>query len=447
MKIKLFLVLTICLSCFTYGQAQEVKTMSLKEAVNTAWKNSNAAKISAEKVTTAERELNVTKNKQYPDFDISGQYKYLTNPNVDIKFDTSSNPSENGGDEENSETTATPHPNHLMVGQANLSVPVFSGFKLKNAIKAEENQYKAAQFSAKSDKENLALQTVKAYVALYKSRKMVDLVKQNLKNAEQRVTDFSNMEKNGLLARNDLLKAELQKSNVKLSLAKAKKNVRILNYRLTVFLKLPKNTTIATDSLSFGLMPVNPLATQDISRPDIEALRYQKKAADTRIKMKKGDYYPSIALTGGYLALDLQNTLTVTNALNFGVGVSYNLADIFKNKSDVKLAKSQAQEIQYRLDEAQDQVDIAIKNAREEYTLSVQNYQVYKKSKNQAAENYRIVKDKYDNGLVDTNDLLEADVQQLQSKIDLANAKANITQKYYELKEAQGKLTNEFTNK
>jgi outer membrane protein TolC len=36
----------------------------------------------------------------------------------------------------------------------------------------------------------------------------------------------------------------------------------------------------------------------------------------------------------------------------------------------------------------------------------------------QASENYRIIKDKYDNGLSDTNDLLEADVEQLGSNIN-----------------------------
>ncbi|MEH6407069.1 MAG: TolC family protein, partial [Leeuwenhoekiella sp.] len=65
-------------------------------------------------------------------------------------------------------------------------------------------------------------------------------------------------------------------------------------------------------------------------------------------------------------------------------------------------------------------------------------------SEEQAAENYRIVKDKYDNGLVDTNDLLEADVQQLQAKINLTYAKADITQKYYELLTAKGQLTEQF---
>ncbi|WP_397386135.1 hypothetical protein [Paenimyroides ceti] len=51
----------------------------------------------------------------------------------------------------------------------------------------------------------------------------------------------------------------------------------------------------------------------------------------------------------------------------------------------------------------------------------------------QATENYRIVKDKYDNGVADTDDLLEADVQQLQSKINQAISKANIIEKQYDV--------------
>nr|MBP8886292.1 TolC family protein [Flavobacterium sp.] len=59
--------------------------------------------------------------------------------------------------------------------------------------------------------------------------------------------------------------------------------------------------------------------------------------------------------------------------------------------------------------------------------------------------NYRIIKDKYDNGLSDTNDLLEADVEQLSSKINNALAKANTFQKYYELLSATGQLSQTFT--
>ena len=79
--------------------------------------------------------------------------------------------------------------------------------------------------------------------------------------------------------------------------------------------------------------------------------------------------------------------------------------------------------------------------AQQNYTLSLKQSLVYEKAVEQATENYRIVKDKYDNNLSNTNDLLEADYQQLQAKINQALSKADVAQKYYELQFATGKLT------
>jgi outer membrane protein TolC len=69
---------------------------------------------------------------------------------------------------------------------------------------------------------------------------------------------------------------------------------------------------------------------------------------------------------------------------------------------------------------------------------------VYGQAVEQSSENYRIVKDKYENGLSDTNDLLEADVEQLSATINKALAKANIIQKYYELLSVTGQLSQTF---
>ena len=128
--------------------------------------------------------------------------------------------------------------------------------------------------------------------------------------------------------------------------------------------------------------------------------------------------------------------------MNIGIGVSYNLSDLFKAKSDVKLAKTKTKELQYAIDMKSDQIKVDIENAKQDYQLAIKKYDVYTESQIQAEENYRIVKDKYDNGLADTNDLLEADVDQLQAKLNVAYAKADITQKYYELLAAKGQLNN-----
>jgi outer membrane protein len=180
------------------------------------------------------------------------------------------------------------------------------------------------------------------------------------------------------------------------------------------------------------------------SRSDLEALRYQQKASESNVKVVKGDYYPSIAFSAGYVALDIQNVAQVYNAVNFGVGFSYDIANVFKNSKKVKAAQSRAEETRQELEIRTDQVKVQVQEAQENYNLSIKQDKVYTEAVEQATENYRIVKDKYENGLNDTNDLLEADVEQLQAKINEAFSKADITQRYYELLNASGKLTNSF---
>ena len=130
--------------------------------------------------------------------------------------------------------------------------------------------------------------------------------------------------------------------------------------------------------------------------------------------------------------------------MNFGVGISYDFANIFKNKSNVKAAKSKALEASEAAAILSEKIKIQVQQAIENYNLSLKQNLVYEQAIGQATENYRIVKDKYDNGLSNTTDLLEADVEQLNSKINYAYSRANIMLKYYEMQSASGQLTQSF---
>ena len=141
---------------------------------------------------------------------------------------------------------------------------------------------------------------------------------------------------------------------------------------------------------------------------------------------------------------DRHNFVTVANALDFGVGINYNLSSVFKNGKEVKAAKSRAIETQKQALILTDNIKSQIVNANEEYQLSLKQEKVYDESVVQANENFRIVKDKFDNGLSDTNDLLEADLQYLSTQINQADAKANVALQYYELLNASGQLLKSF---
>lgn len=365
MKYKVYIISIFCLFVQQILSAQE-RQLSIEEAVNLALEQSDEAKMANQTVETAAAQLKTTKNNQYPDFKLSGQYSYLSNADVNFKLNTGSSSSEGS---EGQQSGSSPKINQLLLGQANVSMPLFSGFKLKNAIAADENRLKAATFSAENSKEQIALQVIQDYLSLYKARKAVELLEESLKGAERRVTDFNAMEQNGLLARNDLLKAQLQQANTRLNLEEARKNEQIINYQLIKELNLPEGTIVQTDDASFLMTPV--VSAEETSRKDLEALKFQEQAAENGVEVAKSAYFPSIGLTGGYIALDVHNALTVSNAMNFGVGLSYNLSSIFKSKQDVKLAESRARELQFQIDQVEDQVHIQVENAKKEYELAL----------------------------------------------------------------------------
>ena len=424
----------------------EPTNLNLKDAIDLAINKSNEATLANTKAESKNLEWQAVKNNQYPDVKISAEYMRLTNANIDLKLNTNSSGSSNSGS--SSSSSSFPNVNQLMLGQANVSMPLFAGSKIQNSIKASENLYKAELANSAQTKEQIALKVVEYYANLYRAQKAVELITENLKSAQQRVTDFTDLEKNGIIARNDLLKAQLQQSKVQLSLDEANKNVTVLNYYLVTLLKLPEEYRIGIDIHQFdNNQAINLLDSEQNAiknRKDLEAIHLIQKANENSIKIAKSSYYPSLALVGGYTALSLQNVVTVTNALNVGLGLSYNLSSIFKNGKEVKVAKSKALETQQTEAVLTENIKIQVQEAIENYNLALKQNLVYEEAITQATENYRIVKDKYDNGLATTNDLLEADVEQLNSKINHAYAKANILLKYYEMLSASGELTSSF---
>jgi outer membrane protein len=443
MKIRILLLGSLLFAGVT-AQAQEKRQLSLDEAISLAVTKSNEAALAETRVATAAMEVTGVKSNVYPDFSISGQYMRLNEPTVKLRVPLggSAEPAEEGG------STSSTKVSQVMFGQASLSMPLFSGFRLKNSIAASESAYNAQKFNAAGVRERLAMQTILLYVNLYKAQQSISLIQENLKSAGQRVTDFTAMEQNGLLARNDLLRAQLQASNIQLSLDEARKTASTLNYQLVTLLKLDEGTEITPSEAYFknagGTTATVTEAEAIAQRSDLEALRWQQKAQEANTKIAQADYYPSLALTGGYVALDAQNFLQAYNAVNVGVGLSYDISNIFKNNNKVKTARSRTEETRREAEILSDRIRVQVQEALENYNLSLKQNKVYVQAVEQATENYRIVNDKYENGLQDTNDLLEADVQQLQAKINEAFSKADITQRYYEMLNASGKLTNSF---
>lgn len=435
MKISQLMLFGVFFIGISSIEAQEKTSLTLDEAVKMAWEKSNEVTLANTKVNTKKHELTAVKNNQYPDLKISGQYQRLTKASIDMH---------NEG--ESAATLASP--DRAMLGMANLSLPIFAGFKIQSSIDAYDNLYEAETANAAKTKEDVALKVITYYTALYKAQKTLDVLNENQKSAKQRVTDFTELEKNGIIPRNDLLKAQLLVSKTQLSIDEATNNLNNINFYLTTLLKLAPETKLQVNEDDFFNLKTNNAPTTDAlaleSRKDLEAIRLQSKASEANIKIAKAGYYPTLSLLGGYTALDLKDIITVKYAMNFGLGLSYDLSGILKNSAHVKEAESRALEVKNTEAIMTDRIKVEVQKSLEDYDLAINQSVVYEEALQQASENYRLVKDKFDNGLADTNDLVEADVEQLSAKINTAVAKANIIQKYYELLSVSGQLSQSF---
>ncbi|RFM27008.1 TolC family protein [Deminuibacter soli] len=419
------------------GKAQEQKRLTLHDAVELSIQNSKQLKVSTARIQEAVAATKEATERRLPDFSVSGSYLRVTKPDINMKTKALGGSDSSGG--------GSPSVSQLLYGMATVSMPVYSGSKIKYGIESARLLEEASRLDAAGDKQAVMLNAVAAYINLYKANAAVQLVQDNLEQSRKRDTDFSNLEKNGLLARNDMLKAQLETSNQELALLDAQNNSQYAMVNMNLLLGLPENTLLVLDSASIQqpgelkpLMDYEQMA--DTGRNDLRALDLRKQAAVANVKVAKGDYYPSIGLTGGYVAADIPNFLTITNAFNIGVGVKYSLSSLWKTDAKVQQAKAQQVQLTANAGVLQDNIHLAINKAYLDYLSGVKKIEVYNKAVEQATENYRINKNKYNNNLLTLTDLLDADVAQLQARLNLRFAQADLVLAYHTLLQKAGML-------
>ncbi|MBW3522773.1 TolC family protein [Chryseobacterium sp. NKUCC03_KSP] len=427
----------IILSLFAgmmYTNAQEKKQLSLDEAVQLGIQNSKSLKIDAAKIEEATADLLEAKNRQLPELKVSGSYMYLPiKPNIDLKLPGVS-------------AAGGPEVHQVAYGSANLSVPIYSGGRIKYGIESAKYLVEASKLSTENDKIAIAYNVAQAYNNLFKANQSIKVLEENLTASQKRDETFLKLENNGVIARNDRLKANLQTSNIELQLLEAKNNYNIANINMDLLLGLPETTEIEVDQNyvdeSDDVKPVSfYLNEARENRKDLQALDQQRKAAELGTKSAKAENLPSIAFTGGYVAADIPKFLTIYNAVNVGVGISYNLSNLWKENSSLKQSKAREMQLSATNELLNDNIKLDVNREYQNSDYSKKRITVFEKAAVQANENYRITKNKYDNGLATMTELLDADAAQIAANVGVINAKADAALAYRKLLQTTGTLT------
>ncbi len=435
MKHKLFFIIAGIISVQTLI-AQQSRTITLKEAIDLTLAYSKTLQSDKTKIEAATLAVKEAYEKKLPEAGVTASYLYLPfQPNINLQ----------AGSDTGNRTGSTPKVNQVIYGAASVSVPIYTGGRLKYGIESAKYLEEAIKLDAEINRDQVVLNVVYACINLFKAYTAIGLVKENLAQSLQRVKDFTNLEKNGLLPRNDLMKAELQSSNIELALLDAESNYKIASVNMNLMMGLAEQTDLIPDRSGLALpTSVKTLAEYEAealqNRKDIGALQFRKKAAGVEINTVKSNYYPSIAFTGGYIAAAIPGFVTITNAVNIGLGIKYDLSSLWKTNTKIQQAQIKVKQLQLNEEQLNDNIRQQINQAYQAYLVSVKKIEVYEKSVLQATENYRVTKNKYDNSLATTTELLDADVALLQTKLSVTNSKADSFLAYNKLLQLTGSL-------
>ena len=224
-------LLFTCLAFPAMLQAQEVKQLSLQEALDLGIANSKNLKLSQQKIDEATAKLAIVKDNTLPSASASFMYNHAEIPTNTLKIGEG-NP------------IHLPNRADAFVGTAAVQELVYGGGKLRYAQESTKLLKEIASLDADKNKEEVSFAVVNSYFSLYKLMQSKKVVAQNLAAIAKQLKQAQRFFEQGLVTKNDVLRFQLQQANVSLLELEIENNRKIVNYNLDVLLGLPESTNI-----------------------------------------------------------------------------------------------------------------------------------------------------------------------------------------------------------
>jgi outer membrane protein TolC len=426
------------------GDTAKARYLSLDSAISMGIKHSHVLEYSTAQVKQAQASMNEVKDLIMPNVDAALGYTRLSNipvqyfsfPGIPVLIPS---------------TAIFPIILNNYTAEASVSESVFNGFQWKYGVSSLTFTEKATEYSLEDKKKNVELAIITAYLNLFKLQKAHFLIIESLDEIKAHVKEVSDFEQHGLATENDVLRVKLQQSNTELSEIDVKNQMQYINYNLDIMLGLPENTPIQPDTINIladKMIQPLPYYLQKFTdnRSDLKAADMQQKAQEAGIKVTESMKYPKLVLAADYDYLR-PNPRVVPPLDEFqpswdiGFRLTYSLTGLYESKNKMSESYAKLAEAQANFSQLSDEAKMEINQSYLEYQQALQKTAVANKSLDQAKENYRIVKSKYDNHVALLTDLIDANNFLLNAQINLITAKADAQAAYYSLLKASGDLT------
>jgi len=377
--------------CMSLLLAFHAYAESLSEMQEAALSNREVVKRFMVNLQKSERDIGRARAGYYPSVDLSYRVNKL---DEDAAFE----------DDENS------------VFYGAVTYNLFNGFKDKYQIDSAKLLKEVETHQLEGLKQDLRLSVALRYLDVFERKANLDVAKKNFDTLQKIYRDGQNRLEVGLIDKNELLKfkVDLDNSDITAEAARAglEKSIHLLGRETGL--------QVTLEDLDFSEFKKTPAAEDYEKNENLmlqnrsELLAFGKLIETSKliVKTEQGEYYPKVNLVGSYQNYDDDfingNGSVDEDELRAQVLFSINLFQGRFTEESVAKARLETQGLQYDLTELQDDLKTELRNLHIDYEVSLRNITVSQVSIEQAEENLRITRLKYDEGLQRESDLLDA---------------------------------------
>lgn len=304
--------------------------------------------------------------------------------------------------------------------QLSVQQPIFNpdmDYLRKAALKEAE----VYAFKTQRTKEAVTLQVTNTYLQLEFAYEAVKVLQEALATVREIYRFTNDRYQQGLLQKSDLLQVEVQVKTVETNLAEANSQIRNISDQLSQLMNTEAGQVYTTQA--FALPVVNGFSDSvSTARADIKAMNAALSVYDLAIKSTQKSMLPKLNAFGNYQLNDKKLFGFGANAYFAGIQLSW---DIFKGNQAKNKAATQTLEKTRVQEQLQEQLQLGTAEIRKtKRQLEDTRFRISQQTTaaEQAEEALRIIRNRYNQGLVNTTDVLMAQSQLAQQKMLLAQA-------------------------
>jgi outer membrane protein len=411
MQMRTLSIFFICVISAGVMAAQEPTTISLSQAIAIALEKSPARKMALAGVNEAKANVELGRSAFLPHVDLA---ETLTRGN-DPVYAFGTRLRQGRFAETDFALDRLNYPDLISNFSSRLGAEwnVFESFGSRFRLRGARSMQRSAEQQLSRADQSLLFQVITSYYGLLLARKQLDLATQTMKTAQAVSDSASSKVEAGTTVEADALAAKVMLATRQQELIRARGALEVAQAQLE---------TALGARLAPGQQPVDVLKEHEYpatelekaeaqaleQRPDLQALISQQDAQRSSVKAAKSALGPRLNLFGSVQADN--PSLAHGGSSNWMTGVELRI-DLLARDKNAKLAVENAalQRSDAARQMATDNIRLEVHRAYSDFASAQQMLEVTRGSVTQAEETLRVIRDRYDSGLVPVTELLRAE--------------------------------------